>query len=167
MATRQSRNWKSVQPTSLRHALELCKEFARERRSMSVERLADALGLPDHFALYKWISTGRMPANLIRPYEAACGVTFVSKWLAVSSGKLLVDVPCGRKITDNDLAMMHSSFAMALQMLTELYSGRSDVEATMAALTVHIEACAWHRANVAQHATPELDFGGGEAVVSH
>lgn len=30
------RNWKRIRPHSLRYALELCKEHARERRNLSV-----------------------------------------------------------------------------------------------------------------------------------
>lgn len=47
------RNWKHIQPTSLRQALELCKDHAKERHNLSVERIAERMGLADHWALYK------------------------------------------------------------------------------------------------------------------
>ena len=41
------RNWKRIQPTSLRNALELCKDHAKERHNLSVERIAEQMGLAD------------------------------------------------------------------------------------------------------------------------
>ena len=76
------RNWKRIQPTSLRNALELCKDHAKERHNLSVERVAERMGLTDLWTVYKWIQTGRIPANMIRPYEVACGIDYVTRWLA-------------------------------------------------------------------------------------
>ncbi|AOE92049.1 hypothetical protein LBM341_03799 (plasmid) [Ralstonia solanacearum] len=56
------RNWKRIRPTSLRHALELCKDYAKERHNLSVERIAESMGLADHWTLYKWFQNGRMQA---------------------------------------------------------------------------------------------------------
>lgn len=51
MATRTSparrAYWKRLRPTSLRHALEACKEHAREVRNLGVERIAEQMGLAD------------------------------------------------------------------------------------------------------------------------
>ena len=52
-ASKPRRNWKRLQPTSLRNALELCKEHARERLNRSVERIADEMGITDHWTVYK------------------------------------------------------------------------------------------------------------------
>lgn len=87
------RNWKNAQPTNLRQALEWCKDHGRERRRLSVERIAEQMGLPDHSALYKWLVNGRMPAVLIPAYEQVCGINLVSRWLAASAGKVLIDIP--------------------------------------------------------------------------
>ena len=35
------RNWKRIQPSSLRDALRLCKDHALEKKRYSVERIAD------------------------------------------------------------------------------------------------------------------------------
>ena len=43
--------WKTYQPTTLRAALEGCKEHAREARNLSVERIATDMGLNDHWSL--------------------------------------------------------------------------------------------------------------------
>ncbi len=154
-----SRNWRRVQPVSLRHALELCKDYARERHNLSVERIAERMGLADHFQLYKVLQSGRLAANMIRPYESACGIDFVTRWIAASAGKLLVDIPSGRKLKSADVVALHTGFAAAVQLLTSLYEGNADRDDVLAALTSHLEDMAWHRHNVALHAEPELDFG--------
>lgn len=35
----------------------------KERHNLSVERIAERMGLTDHWTVYKWIQTGRIPAN--------------------------------------------------------------------------------------------------------
>ncbi len=159
MATKATRNWKRMQATSLRHALELCKDHAREKHNKSVERIADEMGVPDHWAVYKWIQSGRIPANLIRPFENACGIDYVTRWLAVSAGKVMVDVPSGRNLNGTDVVTLHNGFGTALQLLTDFYAKKVDAGQTLAALTAHLEDVAWHRANIAQHSQPEFDFG--------
>ena len=158
MTSNPRRNWKRIQPTSLRHALELCKDHARERLNRSVERIAEEMGIADHWTLYKWIQTGRIPASMIPPYETACGIDLVTRWFAVRSGRLLIDVPVGRQLTATDMADLHRDFAKALALLADFYEGKAEAEPTKAALSTHLEQVAWHRANVAQHAEPELDF---------
>lgn len=154
------RNWKRLQPTSLRHALELCKDHARARHNRSVEGIAELMGLADHWALYKWLQNGRMPANLIRPYEAACGIDFVTRWVAASSGQLLVPMPKGKAANQGELVELNTCFAATLQLLTDFYAdpAQGDPEATLASLTHHLQQVASHRANVAQFSTPQLDF---------
>lgn len=152
------RNWKTLQPSSLRHAFELCKDHARERLNKSVEGIADDMGLADHWVLYKYLQKGSMPANLIRPYELACGIDFVTRWLAGSGGRLLVQIATGRKLTQTDVVELHEHFATALKLLTEYYAKPGDPSAALAALTTHMEHVAWHRQNVAQHVNPQLDL---------
>ena len=153
------RVWKNVRPNSLVHALRLCKEFAQDRHNLSVERIADRMGV-SHDSLYKWLATGRLPAILIPAYELACGCNFVSAWLATSAGKLVIDMPTGRKADGTELLDMNSSCAAALQLLTAFYAAPQATcpEATLAALRQHMEQVAFHHNNVAQYATPELEF---------
>ncbi len=148
-----------MQPGNLRLALELCKEHARERHNLSVERVAAKMGVADHWSVYKWIQTGRIPANLIVPFESACGIDFVTRWLAASSGKLVVDVPTGRSLKPEDVVGLHNGFGVALQLLTDFYAGKASPQETIEALSAHMADIAWHRANVAQHREPELDLG--------
>lgn len=153
------RNWKQVRANSLTEALRLCKEFAQDRANLSVERIADRMGA-SHDSLYKWLATGRLPAILIPAYELACGCHFVSEWLTASAGRMVVAVPTGRKVAQAELVELNSGFAQALQLLTDFYANpaRADAQATASALTQHLQQVAWHRANVAQHITPELEF---------
>lgn len=153
------RNWKRVRPNSLIEALRLCKEFAQERHNLSVERIADRMGVT-HDSLYKWLATGRLPAILIQAYELACGCDFASTWLATASGKLVIDMPKGRTATQADMVELNSGFAAALQLLTNFYANPAHTQAgeTMAALTSHLQQVAYHQANVAQHANPQLEF---------
>ena len=152
------RNWKRIQPTSLRNALELCKDFAKERHNLSVERIAESMGLTDHWTVYKWIQTGRIPANMIRPYEAACGIDYLTRWLAASSGRLLIDIPTGRKADAADMQALQELLNTAVGQLLQFYGGKAEAGDTLAAIQQAMEGLAWHRGNVQKHAQPELDF---------
>lgn len=156
------RNWKKQHPTSLRHALELCKEHAREKRNFSVERIAEEMGEADHWTLYKWLQNGRMPAVQIPAYEAACGVDFVTRWLATRGGKLLIDVPTGRKLKVNDVATLQANLHSTVSALMTFYAGNADVEETLAAISHSMESLAWHKGNVEQHDQPQLELGNDE-----
>ena len=150
---------KRQRANSLVHAMRLCKEYAQSKRHLSVERIADRMGAT-HDSLYKWLATGRMPAILIPAFELACGCHYVSEWLAASADRLVVDMPTGRKAEGTELLDMNSSCAAALQLLTQFYAAphAADPEATLAALRLHLEQVAYHHHNVAQYATPELEF---------
>lgn len=153
------RNWKRYQPATLRDALQGCKDFANERHNLSVERIAERMGLEDHWALYKWIASGRMPLVLVPAYQHACGIDLVMRWLAASGHKLLVEMPAGRQATPADMVELNTGFATALQLLTNFYaSSRQDPTATLEAIRGHLEQMAYHQHNVAQYATPELEF---------
>ncbi len=153
------RRWKHLQPTSLRHALELCKDFAREQQNLSVERIAAEMGLADHWALYKWFQTGRMPATLIRPFERACGCDYVTRWIAASSGRLTIEMPSGRKCSAEDTQALQELLTAAAGKLLAFYSKNAEVEPTLAAIKAAMEALAWHNGNVAQTQNPQLELG--------
>ena len=78
-------------------------EFAREKHNRSVDRIADLMGLANKWVLYKWLESGRMPAILIRPFEAACGIDLVTRYIGHSANKMLIEIPTGRKVTSTDL----------------------------------------------------------------
>lgn len=153
------RVWKNVRATSMVEALRLCKEFAQAKKNLSIERIADLMGVT-HDSLYKWLATGKLPAILIPAYELACGCHFVSEWLAAGTGKMLIDMPAGRKVSEADLLAVNASCSAALTLLTRFYAdpAASDTEATLCALRTHLEQVAYHQANVAQYSSPELEF---------
>lgn len=153
------RNWKRVRPSSMVEALRLCKEYAQDKKNLSIERLADRMGT-SHDSLYKWLATGRLPAILIPAYEHACGCHFVSEWLASSAGKLVIDMPTGRKTGTGEVMEVNSTCAAALQLLTAFYANptATDADSTLAALREHMAQVAYHQHNVATYATPELEF---------
>ena len=153
------RNWKRWQPATLRDALKGCKDFALERHNLSVERIAERMGLEDHWALYKWIANGRMPAVLIPAYEQACGINLVSRWLASSGGKLLIDTPTGRTSSAHDIQALQAVLHEATGKLMAFYSDNTEASATLAAIQAGLEELAWHRGNVQQHAHPQLELG--------
>jgi hypothetical protein len=152
------RNWRTVRPTSLVHALRLSTEYAQDRHHLSAARVADRMGVGLD-CLYKWLATGKLPAVQIPAFELACGCSFVSTWLAISAGKYVIDQPKGSQLKESDLVEFNTSFAAALQLLNDFHKGDADAETTLAALQAHVEKTAWHHANVAAHRNPELEFG--------
>lgn len=153
------RNWKQVRPNSAIDALRLCKEYAQEKKNLSIERIADRMGVT-HDSLYKWLSAGRLPYILLPAFEHTCGCHFASEWAATSAGKLVIDMPIGSKGTPETLMEVNASCVAALQLLTAFYASPkgADAEATLAALRTHLEQVAFHHHNVASYATPELEF---------
>lgn len=153
------RNWKRVRAISATDALRLCKEYAQEKKNLSIERIADRMGVT-HDSLYKWLAAGRLPFILLPAYELACGCNFGSEWAAASAGKVVINIPTGRAMTQGDLVELNTGFGAALQLLADFYSapGKADATQTLAALTSHLQQVAWHHANVAQFSNPELDF---------
>lgn len=152
------RNWKRIQPTSLRHALELCKDHARERHNLSVERIAEEMGLTDHWTLYKWFQNGRMPVNLVRPFEKACGINFVTRWQAAAAGQLLIEVPTGRNANALDMQVLQELLNTAVGNLLKFYDQRADADTALAGIQQAMEGLAWHKGNVQRHLQPELEF---------
>ncbi|MFV0678982.1 hypothetical protein [Ottowia sp.] len=152
--------WKRYQPTSCRDALEKCKEHAREARNLSIERIAEQMGLPDHWALYKWVESGRFPFVLIPAFETACGINLPSRWLAASGRHLPVDMPVGKPAEEQDLVQLGTGFQQAVQLLSDFYksNGAADAQPVLEALRAHLESVAHHQFNVSVFVQPELDF---------
>ncbi|HMS05322.1 MAG TPA: hypothetical protein PKD73_05960 [Burkholderiaceae bacterium] len=153
--------WKRLRPASLREAMQACKDHAQAVHNRGVERIAELMGQPDHWALYKWLQNGRMPACLIRPYEQACGATYITRYMAASAGLMAIDMPRGRAASGDDLMAFNGEFADALRLLSEFYKagGKADPAPVLAALRTHLESTAAHHHNVSGFAEPELEFG--------
>lgn len=149
-------NWNKVQPTSITHAIELCSLYAREKRNLSVERIAELMGQPSHHALYKWMAEGRMPALLIRPFEHACGASYVSRYIAHSARLLTIAIPSGAKADAREINSLQASLTKAVAALIEFHAGEIDQTECISTLTGAMENLAWHRANVEKTECPEL-----------
>lgn len=151
------RDWKRVVPGSLLDAMRLTKDFARERRKLSVERIAELMGVTSD-SLYKWLATGRMPANLVPVYENVCGVNFVSRHLAASSGYLVVPMPTGRALQATDIQELQMLLNTAVGAILAFADGNREATDTLAAIESGMGALAWHRCNVEKHQQPELEL---------
>lgn len=153
------RNWKRVQPTSLRHAIELCKDYARETHNISVERIAEIMDEESHWTVYGWLRDGSIPSRKILGYQHACHADFITRWLAHAAGKLLVDIPAGRLPDGEDVHQLQHTLNAAVGALLAFAAGRADEETTRHDLTLAMEGLAWHRENVTRAAQPELELG--------
>lgn len=152
------RNWKRVRPTSLLNALELNVEHGRETRNAGVERLAEGMGEEHHHNLYKYLANGRMPLVKLRAFENACGSTFVTRWLAMSAGLLVIDIPTGRPAGGDDVLALQETLNDAVGALLQFYAGKVDQPAVLARLTGALEGLAFHRENIKKFDQPELQF---------
>lgn len=154
-------NWSRYRPSDLRGAFRGCKDYARERRNLSVERIAELMGVSPE-CLYKWLADARMPAVSIPAYEHICGAHFVSEYLAGGAGRIVVKIPAGVPASVEDVARLQAIVAEAVARLARCYRDAEDTENTRTALTESIQAMAWHRENVARLDEPELDLGGDD-----
>lgn len=162
MTSKIRRNWKRIRPTSLPHAMELCLDHARERLNRSVDNVADLMGVTNKWNLYKWVQSGNLPARLIPPFEAACGINFISLWLASGANKLLIDIPTGKNVSPTSLAVMQQNFSQAFAHLANFYEQQTEPDDTLFALQLTMGDIGWHHANVSTYAQPELDFSEEE-----
>lgn len=152
------RNWKRAYPHSLRHALELCVEFAKDKKNLSVERIADLMGEESHYTLYKWLESGRMPALKIRPFEHCCGIDFVTQYLAHSNNKLLVAMPTGKQATHIEVTTLNMAMQETGLILMQFYSGDATAETTIGAITGLMEDLGYARGNIVKGQQPELEL---------
>jgi hypothetical protein len=152
------RNWKRVQPRDLRHAMDLCLEFAKERHNRSADHIADLMGEVNKWTLYKWIEAGSMPVRLVKAFEHACGIDFLSRWLAMSGNKLVIEIPIGKIADPEDMQALQEITHAAIGSLLKFYKAQANSDETLAAVQTALERMAWHRANVEKCRQPELPF---------
>ena len=157
----RNRNWKRVQPKSLTEAFRLCKDYAMYKRNLSAERIADLMGTSVD-TLYKWIATGRMPSTMIRPFENACGCSYVTQYVCISGHKLMIDMPNAKPASASDINELQSCFTKAVGMLLEFYEGKADADPVLGELAATMAKLASHRAAVEMANAPELDLFAGE-----
>ncbi|ARO88153.1 hypothetical protein EBAPG3_010405 [Nitrosospira lacus] len=152
-----ARNWNRIIPRNTLEAMRLCKDYAKAKRNLSVERIADRMGVSAD-NLYSWLGNGKMHLSLVQSYEHVCGCTFISDHLTHAQGNLSVKIPSGRSLQDADLLKMHGSFSKTMALLADFYAGKADANETLNAITDHMQTAAWHRGNVGKHLEPEFDF---------
>lgn len=150
------RNWKKQRPRDMRHAMELNLEHALEVHRRNVDRVAELMGMPSKWTLYRWVESGRIPAIEIPSFEHACGSTYVTQYLAGAAHKLLVDIPAGKSIGAGGIAVLQECYAAATGVLSKFYRGKATTEETLDALDQVMRGTAWHRVNVAKQDAPEL-----------
>lgn len=150
------RNWNRVQPSSITHAIELCADYAREKHNLSVERIAELMGMPSHHSLYKWMAEGRMPLNMLRPFEHATGVNFVSRYIAHSAQLLTMPIPRGSKAEAREINSLQASLHNAVSALIQFHDHKLPAEECLASLMTAMEDLGWHRVNVEKTGQPDL-----------
>lgn len=156
----KKRNWKTAQPSSLCQSLEWSLDYARERHNLSIERVSNRMGLKNHWVLYKWVESGRMPLILVPTFEHVCGINLVSRWLASTGGKLLINLPTGRTCNPGDMQELQGVLHDACGALLSFYNRTTDADTALSAVRASLEVLSWHHGNVQQHAAPQLELGG-------
>jgi hypothetical protein len=156
------RNWRTVNPRTLREAIELCKDYALEKHRRSVERIAELAGEESQWTVYGWLRDGSIPGKKIHAYQHACGCDFITRWLAHSSGMLLIPMPHGRHVEVDDVHRLQSTLNDAVSALLGFASGQLDDDQVGAQLTAAMEALAWHRENAQRSYQPELELDNHE-----
>lgn len=155
----RKRSWKSRKAQSLSEAMELCIEFAGEKRR-PVKVLAELMGV-ELKTLYRWLADTSMPINRTRQFEEFCGASFISDYLCMAHGnKVVVDIPMGKKADVTDLAELQVVFADALTRLVRFYQHGEAVDETVVALTKTLSQLAYQRSNVLKVGQPELELFG-------
>jgi len=159
----RKRNWKSVRPTSLSEAMELCVEHAATIRR-PVKVLADLMGVESK-TLYRWLADTSMPLNRIRQFETFCGIALISEYLCLAQGnRVVIAIATGKKASVPDIAQVQVNAAAAMALLARFYAEGVGTEETLEAMTRTLTEFAFHRHNVQKSGEPELDlFGGNEA----
>lgn len=147
-------------PASLSEAIEACVRFAQTKHHRSVDQLADLVGT-SKWTIYKWIESGQIPARLIRPFEHACGVALITKYLAASAGLLTVQMPTGRAPNPADINAVQAACTAAVAALIDFAGNKRHAADTLFALTNAMEHLAHQRGQVERHTQPELELHNG------
>ena len=156
-----ARNWKHP-PQSITEAMEACLQHALTKHRRSTDHVAADMGLANKWMLYKYLESGRLPAVLIRPFEAACRADHVTRYLAHAAHRLVIEIPTGKLPAASDLAAVQAATHEATGALINFAAGKANAAEVIATVTTAMEHLAWHRENTARTAQPELDLEAGE-----
>ena len=152
------RNWNRYRPHSLQDATEACIEFARERHNLSIDHIADRMGVASKWTVYKWVESAGIPLRSIHAFEAACGAHYITGYLAARAHKLLIDIPHGRLPSPSDIALVQATCTDAVQALIGFAAGSCSAEETTQHLTRALERLAFERGQVERAHQPELEL---------
>lgn len=141
----------------MNHAIQLCKQHALDNKNMSVARIADHLAITTD-TLYKWLGNGRIPANHVFAYEQACGISFITEYLAHSQGYLLVKAPTGRKAEHKDLNKLQLYMAQVAAKIIEANEGDCTAQDAIDHIKVLMQDLAYQQKNVAAVQVPQTQF---------
>ncbi len=108
--------------------------------------------------LYKWLSNGKMPANLIPVYENICGINFVTDYLASTANRMVIEIPTGRDATPMEINDLQSSLADAVSLLIKFYNGEGDQDEVKDELLHGLKGLAYHHQNIEKADQPELEL---------
>ncbi|MDO6488259.1 hypothetical protein Q4503_11140 [Colwellia sp. 6_MG-2023] len=150
-------NWKCIVPHNMNHAIQLCKQHALDNKNMSVARIADHLAITTD-TLYKWLGNGRIPANHVFAYEQACGISFITEYLAHSQGYLLVKAPTGRKAEHKDLNKLQLYMAQVAAKIIEANEGDCTAQDAIDHIKILMQDLAYQQKNVAAVQVPQTQF---------
>lgn len=148
-------------PYSLGDAIQLCLDSALKHHNRTQKRIAELMGSKLD-TLYKWLAEDRIPANMIGPFEHACGATYLTQYLCAQAHLLAVEMPTGRKVKAGDVMDLQQHFAESMALLISFYKGEADQVETVSSLQALMGEVAWHKANVERAIEPELGLFGGE-----
>jgi phage terminase Nu1 subunit (DNA packaging protein) len=155
------RRWKNRQPSTMQEAIRLCLDYALHKHNRSVARVAELVGVTE-WVVYKWMSEGSIPSKRIRPFEFACDSTFVTRYIATSANKLVIDIPNGNASSQDDLLDLQNTLNNSVSLLTRFYRGDAEAADVLQGLTRAMEHLAGHRENVNKHNAPELALFDGD-----
>ena len=152
--------WKKVVPHSMPHALQLTKQHGIEKKNMSVERIGDHLSETGDL-IYKWLGTAKMPVNKVIAFEQACGINFITQYLAHSQGFLLVPAPTGRKAQHKDLIDLQAFMIEVSGLLMRNSQDKASSQETVDGIKKLMEDLAFHQRNVSSADQPQHEFALG------
>ncbi len=156
-------NWKQLRPNSLKEALRLCKDYAKDKHNLSVAGIADKFCEYGHEEvnedlLYKWLSTTRMPLTLVKVYERICGINYVSEYLASTSNRLVIEIPTGKKATQREINELQANLVSVVGQLLRFYEGGAEIKEVQDNIMSGIKGLAFHHENVEKANQPELEL---------
>jgi hypothetical protein len=140
----------------------MCADHAAEKLRRPPKVLADLMGV-ELKTYYRWLADSSMPLNRLRQFEAFCGCGYISEYLCVAGGKVVIDIPIGRGASVATLSQAQANSAQAFALLARFYEDKATAEETVEALSVTLSDLAYQRQNVIKHAEPELGLFWGES----